>query len=451
MFMVDITFQGDVSSAERIFVRRPYVTVGASESAHVVVTEMEHLGFTLCIQRDLARTFKVSTITDAQHSSPAFIGGTYDGRAKIDLGVVTFELVALDLDVLIREGEPLDRAGIRILRRAFSDPVPEFPALCVTAPVQALLSFWPDQPLLVGRSRGASVRLDVPTVSLQHARVGFESGQFWVEDLGSTNGTFVGDTQVSSRVVVPAGTPIFFSREVCVVGVTSREQLTKIIAPGSSSGRVSVDSDTQYPTLVSVAAVARPSRVVLRPGARLDIGRDPSCGLWLGAPHVSRRHCEVEVSKTGEVKITDSSTNGTAFDGGMLRNSEVFKTSGRPIVLDFGAGVTVALCFSADQERLFQEAHGAPNVFLSDGESLSGQQGGGGRTRVPRERRNTTWFKMDDSAFKQFQAQSGRFPTVRALFTGLTGPGRIAIAVIGAGFAVLLGVIAWMLMSGFGI
>ncbi len=448
MFVIDITFQGDASSVERIFVRRPYFTIGAADTSHVVVSEIESLGFSLRIQRDLARSFKVSTVAEKEQSAPAFVGGTYDGRASVDLGIVKFDITALDLDVLIRENEPLDKAGVRILRRACSDAVPEFPALCVTAPTQAILSFWPDQPLLVGRSRSASVRLDVPTVSLQHARVGYESGQFWVEDLGSTNGTFIGDKQVSSRVAVPAGTPIFMSKHACVVGVTSRDQIALLDAQPTATGGSKAMVEALYPSLVSVAAVARPSRLVLKPGMRIDIGRDPSCGLWLGAPHISRRHCAVEVSKTGEVKITDSSTNGTAYDGGVLRSAEVFKTSGQPTVLDFGAGVTVGLCFTDEQEEKFKAAHGAPNSFThkSEGGAATYEDG---RARIPRERRNTTWFKMDDSVLKEFQAQSGKLAKLRAMCSGLTLPGRVALVVIATGFAGLSGVLLWMVVSGF--
>jgi pSer/pThr/pTyr-binding forkhead associated (FHA) protein len=450
VFVIDITFQGDLSSVERIFVRRPYLTIGAPDTSHLVVNEMENLGFSLQIQRDLARSFKVTTVPEPQRSAPSLIGGTYDGRASFDLGVVKFDIAALDLDVLIRENEALDKAGIRILRRACSDGVPEFPALCVTSPMRAVLSFWPDQPLLVGRSRSASVRLDVPTVSLQHARVGYESGEFWIEDLGSTNGTFVGDKQVSSRVTVPAGTPIFISKNASVVGVTSREQLASIDSPSAISSSMKLAAETIFPSLVSIAPVARPSRVVLKPGMRVDVGRDPSCGLWLGAPHISRRHCTVEVSKTGEVRITDSSTNGTAYDGGVLRSSDAFKTSSQPTVLDFGAGVTVALCFTEEHEQTFKRAHGAPHAFnrQEGGPAAAGDQGDA-RARVARERRNTTWFKMDDSTLNQFRVRKGRVATVRAMCSGLTVQGRVALIVIALGFAILLGVIVWMVISGF--
>ncbi len=449
MFVVDITFQGDSSSVERIFVRRPYMTIGSDDAAHVVVTEMESLGFSLVIQRELSRSFKVSTVSSSNRGAPAFIGGTYDGRANIDVGVVGFNITALDLDVIIRDNEPLDKAGVRILRRALANSVPEFPALVVTAPNRATLSFWPDQPLMIGRSRGAAVRLDVATVSLQHARVGFESGEFWVEDLGSTNGTFVGDRQISGRATVAPGTPIHISRDACVVGIVSREQLNQLDSPNIRRSSPKAAVEPLFPALVSLSAVARPSRVVLKPGTRIDVGRDPSCGLWLGAPHISRRHCAIEVSKTGEVRIIDSSTNGTAYDGGLLRKSESHETKGLPLVLDFGAGVTVALCFSAEHEKKFQDAQGEPSAFREQSSGVA-KQLRSSSTRSPRERRNTTWFKMDDTTIGKLQSEDGRLSKFKALRTGLTVQGRVALIIIGLGFLALIVVMGWMIVSGLG-
>ncbi len=446
MFVIDVTFQGGAASVERMFVRRPYLTIGAADSSHLVVGEMANLGFALHVQRDLARSFKVTAVSEPQRSVPPLIGGTYDGRASVDLGVVKFEIIALDFDLLIRDNEPLDKAGVRILRRACSEAVPEFPALCVITPMKAVVSFWPDQPLLVGRSRSASVRLDVPTVSLQHARIGYESGDFWIEDLGSTNGTFVGDRQVSSRVSVPSGTPIIIGKSASVVGITSREQLASLDSSAVSAHWLEPAIQTLFPSLISLAPVARPSRVVLKPGMHLDLGRDPSCGLWLGAPHISRRHCAVEVSKTGEVRITDSSTNGTAYDGGLLRSSDVFKTTAQPVVLDFGAGVTVALCFTENQEEAFKAAYGAPHAFTKH-EAKSSSERQDGRTRVARERRNTTWFKIDDSTLNQLRSKNSRMARLRAMFSGLTLQGRVALVFIAAGFAMLLVVMAWMVVS----
>ena len=45
--------------------------------------------------------------------------------------------------------------------------------------------------LVIGRGRSADLVLSEPTISRAHAAIGYESGEFFVQDLGSTNGTGV--------------------------------------------------------------------------------------------------------------------------------------------------------------------------------------------------------------------------------------------------------------------
>jgi pSer/pThr/pTyr-binding forkhead associated (FHA) protein len=45
--------------------------------------------------------------------------------------------------------------------------------------------------LVIGRGRGADVMLAEPTISRAHCALGYEAGRFFVQDLGSTNGTWI--------------------------------------------------------------------------------------------------------------------------------------------------------------------------------------------------------------------------------------------------------------------
>jgi hypothetical protein len=55
----------------------------------------------------------------------------------------------------------------------------------------------------VGRSQGCAVPLDDDTfASSIHARVFRRSGELWLEDLGSTNGTWLNDERLDSPVKV---------------------------------------------------------------------------------------------------------------------------------------------------------------------------------------------------------------------------------------------------------
>lgn len=59
----------------------------------------------------------------------------------------------------------------------------------------------------VGREETTDIPLPLDgMVSRQHARISFENGEYWLEDLGSRNGTFIEEKRVKGRVRLPLGT-----------------------------------------------------------------------------------------------------------------------------------------------------------------------------------------------------------------------------------------------------
>ena len=53
--------------------------------------------------------------------------------------------------------------------------------------------------LTIGRRPDAGVFLDDVTVSRDHARVLVRAGEYWLEDLGSLNGTYVNRRRIDSH------------------------------------------------------------------------------------------------------------------------------------------------------------------------------------------------------------------------------------------------------------
>jgi len=71
-------------------------------------------------------------------------------------------------------------------------PVPPGISICVLRGFYEGLEVPVDRDwLVIGRGRGADVVLAEPTISRAHAAIGFEEKAFFVQDLGSTNGTLV--------------------------------------------------------------------------------------------------------------------------------------------------------------------------------------------------------------------------------------------------------------------
>ncbi len=63
---------------------------------------------------------------------------------------------------------------------------------------------------LVGRAGDNTILIDDSTVSSHHARLSYQGGQWWLEDLGSKNGTGVNELDVEDPIVVTFGDQIRF-------------------------------------------------------------------------------------------------------------------------------------------------------------------------------------------------------------------------------------------------
>jgi pSer/pThr/pTyr-binding forkhead associated (FHA) protein len=402
----------------------------------------------LQVSRQLDRSFKVTPIVYGQNAiNVQFLEGTYNGETTLNLGPVSLRITALDIDLGMKEAEASDRAGLRVLRQACSTVVPRFPALLIQAPEKMAVSFAPDQPVVIGKARQCSLRLDNPAIAAKHARIGFESGQFWVEDLGSSTGTFVDKQQISGRVEVPAGSRITLGDDVVVVGILSGDQLGEVAGRSVTVGSERhAPLEKRYPALVSLAESVRPARVVLNAGSSTGLGRDQASDMWLGFPHISRQQCVVETSKAGVVRISDTSRNGTLCDGKkVLKNSSLDSTD-RPMVLDFGEGVTVALCYTEEQEKLFIAAGGDSSVFVrkaAKDEAASAEDG-----KRKRERRTTTWIQDPDEFLEGIEGKRTFISEFRKLYRGLSTSGRVVLGLTVVGTVTLVTIVGIVLASG---
>ena len=63
-------------------------------------------------------------------------------------------------------------------------------------------------PLLIGRGSDAAIRLDDDYVSTRHARIAASGEQWFVEDLGSTNGTYIGSQRLSQPAPLQLGSQV---------------------------------------------------------------------------------------------------------------------------------------------------------------------------------------------------------------------------------------------------
>ena len=69
-----------------------------------------------------------------------------------------------------------------------------------------------EQPITIGRAEDSTLVISDDYASARHARLVPRSGQWFVEDMGSTNGTYLDRTKVTAPTPVPLGVPIRIGR-----------------------------------------------------------------------------------------------------------------------------------------------------------------------------------------------------------------------------------------------
>jgi pSer/pThr/pTyr-binding forkhead associated (FHA) protein len=79
--------------------------------------------------------------------------------------------------------------------------------------------------ITIGRDPACDVPLQDKTISVQHARLLYHHSQWWVEDLHSTNGTFLNQEPVSEPVVIAAGDQLRCGQLLFLISLGESEPL----------------------------------------------------------------------------------------------------------------------------------------------------------------------------------------------------------------------------------
>jgi ABC-type multidrug transport system ATPase subunit/pSer/pThr/pTyr-binding forkhead associated (FHA) protein len=136
---------------------------------------------------------------------------------------------------------------------------------------------------VIGRAAECDLVLDGPGVSSRHCRLTETARAVFLEDLGSTNGTFVNGVQINGPTRVTRG-------DLVTLGLNTA---------------------LPWPDGIKVPA-APPGQREVQLGARVvTLGRDPACELVIFDPRVSRRHARIVPTADGWEVLDLGSTNGT--------------------------------------------------------------------------------------------------------------------------------------------
>lgn len=167
---------------------------------------------------------------------------------------------------------------------------------------------------VIGSSPNCDIVVTKPNVSRRHCRLILQGRRFYLEDLDSTNGTFVNGVQISDRVEVHQRDEIVLGSNVLFPWPD--EVQNQPTPPPLPSARSRGGMEHRQPTPAKQAPLVEPTIVDSLDSApkQIRIGRDASNDLVLDYPMVSSVHAVLTI-RDGQAILEDlDSTNGTAIN-----------------------------------------------------------------------------------------------------------------------------------------
>lgn len=181
----------------------------------------------------------------------------------------------------------------------------------------------PDRVWTIGRDAGNELVILDDEASRCHCRVFCEDGRWYVEDLGSRNGTFIHGERISRRALT-SGDAIAIAETRLRFELDGEEV---VVVPAADEGY-------NIARLVVLDDRGEPShRIGLSHDRPFSIGRTVRNDLMLETPRASRHHCHIEFRDSEWHLVDDQSRNGTYLDGlrvddHVLHHKEVFRIGG---------------------------------------------------------------------------------------------------------------------------
>jgi hypothetical protein len=90
--------------------------------------------------------------------------------------------------------------------------------------------------MTIGRDSTNEITINDAEISRRHARLTFQGGKYVLEDLGSTNGTFVNGQRLAGPRVLKAGEVVSFGEQIVLVfEVTTSDPGATVISPRAAA------------------------------------------------------------------------------------------------------------------------------------------------------------------------------------------------------------------------
>lgn len=189
----------------------------------------------------------------------------------------------------------------------------------------------------MGRDPGNDIQIPLTTVSRNHARIFFELGDYFLEDLGSTHGTNHNGRKLGPREkrLLRDGDSIAVMSFSITFKTTSARMLDR--QPGEKTEQLARrmvqevlaslgDNEMDPPALRVMNGVDEGRRFdISEEQAEITLGRSPDCDIVLNDQNASRRHCLIKRTWNGFTAQDLGSKNGVVCNGTNIEGQHALK------------------------------------------------------------------------------------------------------------------------------
>ena len=185
--------------------------------------------------------------------------------------------------------------------------------------------------VVIGRGKDADIVLDNTAISRHHLTLENKNGICVVCDLGSLNGTFLGDLKIEEETVVTPTDTVLFGKFILAIddGTDAGAALssatpmdldeeTIFVKKGMASETASPTTGKGKHNLTVVAGSAYPKELNLDGKSNVKIGKDPSCNMVIDGWLVAKAQCFI-INRDGKYFISPQ----RSWAGTYLNNSKI--------------------------------------------------------------------------------------------------------------------------------
>lgn len=157
--------------------------------------------------------------------------------------------------------------------------------------------------VIIGRSPDCDIAIDNTAISRQHASIEYKNGEYYLNDLGSSNGTFLNGDKIDELAALTPGDNIGVAKFTLAFQETPQAEVQKLMGGiNDLEATVVVDAERMAKAMVDTgggSALSGPRKLVVLKGSSntkelpierdvITLGKDQGCDLIIPGFRVSK-------------------------------------------------------------------------------------------------------------------------------------------------------------------